>query len=200
MPISNSISALYNIIVKDQWSHARQGLHPAPYQYFCSCSVDLKYSGCGGVQIMSWKSGSIKVFSHRALIMTRNYITRTIFVSCMLVVIAGFAKADIVQCVDDTGTITYTDVPCQIGDDVAQTSALANSSAISPKVSSRADIFVTAGAARKATWGNKSAINRTLALDVVTLKAARSSMLLMDQASSLSRKQKLAAPVQRGQH
>lgn len=119
--------------------------------------------------------------------MTPSYITQTIFFSCMVFVFAGLARADNAQCGEGKGKVVYTQAPCQSGDDIARAPALTDSSAISPKVSSRSD-----RKAREVTWVNDSGSNSTIGLDVRTVKAARSSMLSMDQASSLLRQQELA--------
>jgi hypothetical protein len=125
--------------------------------------------------------------------MTHHYFTHTIFLGWILVVFAGFARADTVQCVDETGTVTYTDVPCENGADAARASALTDSSPVRAKVSSPAGTFTAVGEARESAWVKKPASNRKLAPDVATVKAARSSMLLMDRAASLLRQQKFAA-------
>lgn len=119
--------------------------------------------------------------------MTPSYITQTIFFSSLVFVFAGLARADNAQCGEGKGKAVYIQAPCQSGDDIARNSALTDSSAISPKVSSRSD-----RKAREVAWVNDNGSNSTIGLDVRTVKAARSSMLSMDQASSLLRQQELA--------
>jgi hypothetical protein len=125
--------------------------------------------------------------------MTHNYVARTIALGCMLVVFAGFARADIVQCVDDTRAVTYTDIPCRNGDDAARVAVLINPSAAGAKVAPSKRTFAAPRKVREAISVKKRESNRGLALDVTTLKAARSSMLLNDQESYFLRQQKLAA-------
>jgi hypothetical protein len=125
--------------------------------------------------------------------MTLHYFSRTIFLGCMLVVFAGVARADIVQCVDGTGTVSYMDVPCQKGANVARASALTKPSALRANVSSPARPTAAARAAREVAWKKRPASNHRLARDVATLEAARSSLLQMDNESSLLRRQKLVA-------
>lgn len=125
--------------------------------------------------------------------MTHKSFIQTIFLGCILVVFSGFARADIVQCVDEAGAVTYTDVLCQNDADVARASVLSKPFAAIARLSSPVDKFAEAEKAREAASAKKQAGNRRLAIDVATLKAARSSMLLMDQAASLTRQKKLAA-------
>jgi hypothetical protein len=132
--------------------------------------------------------------------MTHHYFGRTIVFGCMLLVFAGFARADIVKCVDETETVAYMDVPCENGADSVRASALTNPSTISARVSSRANSIAATAEIRKAAWVTKRAGNRSLSSDVATLKSARSSMLLMDQESSLLRQKKFAALDQKGRH
>lgn len=129
--------------------------------------------------------------------MTRKPLSRTILLACILAACAGFARADIVQCVDESGTVSYTDVPCQNDADVTRAPVLSKPTAVRiplriplPSVSGR---FATAEKARKAASAKKHASKRRLAIDVETLKGAKSSALLTDQASFLLRQQKLAA-------
>jgi hypothetical protein len=105
--------------------------------------------------------------------------TSAVFLACML--LAGFAKADIVKCVDEAGGVTYTNVTCLNGSIPAPASANAANSA------SAAGMLAADGVILK-----KNAIDRIGGPDVATLKAAKSSMQLMDRATLLSRQQKLA--------
>jgi hypothetical protein len=125
--------------------------------------------------------------------MAHHYLSRKIFLGCILVVFSGIASADVVQPIDNTGTDSYMDVPRRDVADAAPASALANRSAVSAKVSSQARAFAAARKAREAAWTKRAANNHGNARDVATLEAARSSLVLADNASSLLRQQKLAA-------
>jgi hypothetical protein len=105
--------------------------------------------------------------------------TPAIVVACML--LAGFARADIVKCVDVAGGVTYTNVSCLNGSSPAPASANSANS-VSP-----AGVLAADGVILK-----KNAIDRIGGPDVATLKAAKSSMQLMDRATLSSRQQKLA--------
>ena len=107
----------------------------------------------------------------------------------MLLVFSGLAKAEIVQCTDNGGLVTYTDVPCKAGSDAAPASrtVAVKAKALSPKA------FVLAQKARETTWAKKPASDRNLPLDVATAKAARSSFLEIDAERTFLHQQKLLA-------
>lgn len=129
--------------------------------------------------------------------MARHTFTYAVFFSCLLVAFANFANADIVQCIDDAGAVTFTDVPCKKSADVVRVSA--DSSSVSGGAALLARSATAAGKIHPSGSVKKPARKRGLALDVATMKAARSSMLLRDQESYLLREQKLAALDQKNQ-
>ncbi len=125
--------------------------------------------------------------------MTSNTYSRTIFIA--LLVCAGFAKADIAKCVDETGAVTYTNVSCPSGTKLARAASTSNPDTADATDSPAAGHIAADGPARDATWGKNGVSNltvRSAGTDVATLKAARSSMLSMDRALLLSRQVKLA--------
>jgi hypothetical protein len=98
----------------------------------------------------------------------------------------------VVQCVDDSGKTTFTDVPCKPGSDAASVSTIskpvaAKRKALSPKA------FVLAQKARETTWAKKPASDRNFPLDVATARTARSSFLDIDAERTLLHQQKLLA-------
>jgi hypothetical protein len=118
--------------------------------------------------------------------------TSTIFLGCALLALSGFASADVVQCTDSGGKITYTDVACRHGDNTASVATVshpvaAKIKALSPKA------FALAQKARESTWAKKPAGARNLPLDVATAKMARSSILEIDAERIFLRRQKLVA-------
>jgi hypothetical protein len=125
--------------------------------------------------------------------MTNRYLTHPIFFCFMLLVFAGPAGADIVQCVDEAGMVTYTDVPCKKGVDAAQVSALGNRSTVKLRVASTVGTLAVARVSRDGAWTKAGTGNRRVGLDMETMKAARSTMLMMDRTSSLSHQQNLVA-------
>lgn len=128
--------------------------------------------------------------------MTRHYPRRTISLGCLLLALTRLAGAGMVQCIDVTGTVTYTDIPCRD----ARDSDFANPAAIKAETPSPAENFTAAENLRESAWAKKSVGKRRPATDVTTVKAARSSMLLKDQAWSLSRQKKWAALDRQDRH
>lgn len=121
--------------------------------------------------------------------MTYHSFTKSVLLGCMLLVFSGLAKADIVQCTDNGGLVTYTDVPCKPGSDAAPVSrtVAVKAKALSPKA------FVLAQKARETTWAKKPASDRNFPLDVATAKTARSSFLEIDAERTFLHQQKLLA-------
>jgi len=131
--------------------------------------------------------------------MARHTFAYAVFFGCLLVAFADFANADIVQCIDGAGAVTFTDVPCKKSADVVRVSVSADSSSVSGGAALLARSATAAGKIHPSGSVKKPARKRGLALDVATMRAARSSMLLRDQESYLLREQKLAALDQKNQ-
>jgi hypothetical protein len=124
--------------------------------------------------------------------MIHSSFTPTIFLGCALLALSGFASADVVQCTDSGGKITYTDVACRHGDNSTSVIPVsrpvtAKTKALSPKA------FALAQKVRESTWAKKPASNRNLPLDVASAKMARSSILEIDAERIFLRQQKLVA-------
>jgi hypothetical protein len=115
-------------------------------------------------------------------------LNRSMFAACMLMAVAASANADVVQCIDGSGMVTYTDQPCPAG---AQAEPVAGLTGARNTASSQSGILLvqqtrdTASAARHKP-------RRGLAPDVVTMQTARSSMISKDHAAILARQQALA--------
>lgn len=138
--------------------------------------------------------------------MTRHTFRSTIFITAMLAASAAFAGADIVKCVDQNGKVTLTDAQCS--DNAQAVPVQAEGAAAEPSESVAADDVAppVAAVARRAvqriayapqqiqhdTWSAARPAGRMLARDVETLKAARLSMQVLDDASSTVRHQRLA--------
>lgn len=139
--------------------------------------------------------------------MNRHTFRSSIFITTLLAASAAFAGADVVKCVDQDGHVTLTDAQCGAGVQSAVVAGVAE--AASPVAAEQAaDIAVlpaTAGR-RVATqrvafapaqiqhdsWSAKRPSGRMLSRDVETLKAARLSMQMLDDASATARQQRLA--------
>lgn len=135
--------------------------------------------------------------------MNSNTIRSSILLTAMLAASAAFANgADIVKCVDQSGHVTLTDNQCSAGlqSVVAAPAAEPTAEALPAEVvAADADSLPAAPAARRATtqrvsyapaqvqhdsWAGAHGKTRMLARDVETLKAARLSMQVLDQASA----------------
>jgi hypothetical protein len=132
----------------------------------------------------------------------------SIFISAMLAASAAFAGADIVKCVDQNGRVTLTDSQC--GDGVQTVlmpgSADTPTASVDPQSAETAALPVPPAARRMSierivlapaqmqhdSWSAPRPSGRILARDVETLKAARLSMQVLDEASATIRHQRLA--------
>ncbi|OGB26757.1 MAG: hypothetical protein A3I66_21610 [Burkholderiales bacterium RIFCSPLOWO2_02_FULL_57_36] len=109
--------------------------------------------------------------------------------ACALIAFTASAKAEIVQCVDEAGLITFTDVPCNADAISVRMPGSIKGSRAGAGDSPQAKRFAAAEQARAAASAGKAANNRRVALDVATSSAARASLLAIDQASTLQRQQ-----------
>lgn len=138
--------------------------------------------------------------------MNRPTFRTSIFVASMLAASAAFAGADIVKCVDNSGRVTLTDSQCSEGVQTVLLAAAAAPAAASNDAQAAETAALPAQAARRTSierivlapaqlkhdsWSAPRAA-RMLSRDVETLKAARVSMQVLDEASSSTRHQRLA--------
>ncbi|MDQ2988509.1 MAG: DUF4124 domain-containing protein [Pseudomonadota bacterium] len=136
--------------------------------------------------------------------MNRQTIRSSIFLTAMLAASAAFAGGDIVKCVDQNGKVTLTENQCSEG---VQTVLVAGDApAVAEDAATAEPAVAAAPAARRAiqrvaytppaiqhdSWTAPKSSGRPLARDVETLKAARISMKVLDEASSTSRQQRVA--------
>jgi hypothetical protein len=141
--------------------------------------------------------------------MNRNTFRSSIFITAMLAASAAFAGADIVKCVDQNGHVTLTDAQCNEGAQpalVAGAAATPAAASSDPDAADTAAVSAPSAARRTATqrvafvpaqiqhdsWTAPKANSRMLSRDVETLKAARLSMQVLDEASASIRHQRLA--------
>ena len=122
----------------------------------------------------------------------QHRFSRTILLACAFIAVTGFAKADIVRCIDADGMVLITDAPCNADANTVQAPASAKATRSGGKGSPEAKRFAAAEQARTVAWANKPATGRRIALDVATLKAAKVTMVSNDQASTLVRQEALA--------
>jgi hypothetical protein len=130
--------------------------------------------------------------SIRSLIMTRHQLASTIFVAWVLIALPASVSAEIAQCSEQTGAGTFTDAPCKSQTVVKRVAYTIPASAARIKASPQPMNFAAAEKTGTAASTNKQAFHRRLAVDVSTLKAAKVSLVSMDDASALVRQQALA--------
>lgn len=129
----------------------------------------------------------------------------SLFVSALLAASAAFGGADIVKCVDQEGHVTLTDSHC--GAAAESVVVVAASEDTSTGASDEAIAAPAAPAVRRVTvqryvlppeqprqasLSTPHPPSRALARDVETLKAARLSMKVLDEASTTLKHQRLA--------
>lgn len=126
--------------------------------------------------------------------MIRDQYVLAVFVASALLTNAGaaWAGAGIVQCVDAAGSVTFTDAACKKAADAARAPGAAETMSGNIKILSSAGNPRTAKKAQEAKREGASARNRRSALDASTVRAAKVSLLAMDEVSALIRQQALA--------
>lgn len=118
--------------------------------------------------------------------MSRFPHPRSIVISCLMLLSAQVAIAKIVECVDPSGAVTYTDVPCKVDEDAISIGRAIDKPIIKETVSLQKE--------KKATTGQAGAVialamqnkHHGLGTDVATMKAARDMIASMDRNSKLA--------------
>ena len=137
--------------------------------------------------------------------MNRPTFRTSIFIATMLAASAAFAGADIVKCVDQNGKVTLTDAGCGEAVEAVVSPAEASPTAVAESQASDAVAVPLPVAPRAAAQRMSYAPQpvqysvpparraaKMLSRDVETLRAARLSMQVLDDASANARHQRLA--------
>lgn len=124
--------------------------------------------------------------------MIRHQRVLAIFIASVLLADAGAASPGIAQCVDAAGSVTFTDAACKTAADTARASGAAETVSGNIKTLSSAGNPRTAKKAHGTKPERESVQNRRSALDASTVRAAKVSLLAMDEVSALRRQQALA--------
>ena|SRR6478672_6638212 len=124
--------------------------------------------------------------------MTQHLITHTVFLFFMLLSFVGAAKADIVQCIGNSGATTFSDAPCAFDADTMLVPLTKKASFDEPKLARQTGRFVAAEKARALTSANRLLTKRGLPLDDTTLQSARSLTASMDSTSKSARQLTMA--------
>lgn len=128
--------------------------------------------------------------------MIKHPLIRTVFAATLLMAFSVSARAEVVRCIDDTGSITFTDLPCD-GDADAVPVAVPGSikaPTATTRTGSQPASFSAAEQARAAALAIKHKQKRGLAVDVATMETARLSLIARDREADLARQQALAQP------
>ncbi|MDL2357313.1 MAG: hypothetical protein QFF03_18825, partial [Pseudomonadota bacterium] len=166
-------------------------------------------STCANEQITADAKGTMDSFVTRSTIMNASTFRSSIFVTAMIAASAAFASADIVKCVDQQGKVTLTDAQCGDGTQAAVVATVEAAAPATAEVLAENGVAIApaAPAVRRAAtqrialvpapvqhdnWSTPKAPAKMLSRDVETLKAARMSMRVMDEASASNRHQRVA--------
>lgn len=126
--------------------------------------------------------------------MIKPQLTRTVFATCLLIAFSVSARAEVVQCIDDTGSITFTDLPCNADADAVPVAGAISTPAPATKAALQARNFAAAEQARTAALAVKQKQKRGLAVDAATMETAKLSLIAKDREVALSRQQALVQP------
>jgi hypothetical protein len=108
-----------------------------------------------------------------------------ILVTCLLMLFADTARADIVKCTNSAGAVTFRDVPCKAGEDAVRLGSPINPAPVKEKLSAPAY-------AHTPIKIDKVPPDHGLGTDVATLKAAKEMQGSLDRLSKLPRQQTFA--------
>ena len=125
--------------------------------------------------------------------MIKPQLTRTVFAACLLIAFSVSARAEVVQCIDDTGSVTFTDLPCNADADAVPVGAV-KTPAAATKGELQARNFAAAEQARTAALAIKHRQKRALSVDAATMGSAKLSLISKDREAVLARQQALAQP------
>lgn len=135
--------------------------------------------------------------------MTRRSYCHSVLLAAMMAASAAYAGADIVKCVDQAGHATLTDALCGDGSRTvlvagssdegapAETGGAPENPAAAPAIAVER-VAPSRAPVRHDTWAGQRHTGRMFARDIETLKAARLSMRVLDEASATLRHQRLA--------
>jgi hypothetical protein len=131
--------------------------------------------------------------------MARQFLKAALGFACILQVSSGLASAEFTKYVDANGVTTYTNYPQGTGIEGAQTSIPNTASDSAARVIPDTGIVPVSSKPVLEDWTTRHASARKVALDVETMKAARSAMLALDQTSHVSRHSEFIAYDQKNQ-
>ncbi len=147
------------------------------------------------------------MFALSAVFATRRPLSTALLASAFAAVLAApaFAGGDIVKCVDADGRVTITDNQCGSGVEKVLVPAAMNTApgetpvmiiepaaAAKPVRASLQRVALTPEPIQHDNWVDPRPRSKMLARDAATLKAARMSLQVLDEAASAGRQQRTA--------
>lgn len=116
--------------------------------------------------------------------MTKRTYYRSIGIAgCLILFTAGAANAEIIQCTDNTGSTTFTDIPC-----VVDARAVQAFPVMAAPITGK-ERFAAAEQARSVAAPNNVRTSKSYSLDERTVRGAKVMTDAMDVASDLARQQ-----------
>jgi hypothetical protein len=125
--------------------------------------------------------------------MNNSHFLQKILFACLMVVCGGQVKAETVKCVDDSGSVTYTNLPCQSDADAARGISLNSSNEVKERPMVPVRVFALGWEAREGAAVKLRIAKRRVSLDVNTVKAAKFSTMEMDKATPVLQQRNLVA-------
>lgn len=123
----------------------------------------------------------------------RHGFLQNALLGCLLLAFGGLSRADIVQCINGSGRVTYTNGACEDIDGDNRLLMPNNSLELGERASPpEAQLGATERKGQSQVTG-LPASRRRVPLDVETMRAAKESLHAMDRTSALLRRQTLAA-------
>jgi hypothetical protein len=143
----------------------------------------------------------LALLNSRSTTMKRQIATRAIIIASMVCASSAFAgSTDVKKCISESGQVTLTDEACPSGAQtvkiISTPGAIGNEQPAGDTAESRVVASERYGSARipvrYPALLRTSTPARGLSLDVTTLRAARASMQMFDNASHSLRQQRVA--------
>lgn len=124
--------------------------------------------------------------------MTQYRIFPAVFVACALSASAGMANAAIVQCLDETGGMSFTDTACKDEADAAPAIHTVKTASAAARERTPSIDFSAPERVRAAGDASRTPSGRGMAGDTAMLKVAKLTMTSIDAPSLLARQQALS--------
>ncbi|QAU35498.1 DUF4124 domain-containing protein [Janthinobacterium sp. 17J80-10] len=128
-------------------------------------------------------------FKHDRPCMIHFPFPHSIIGALLLMALNVPAAGAVSQCIDDAGSVTYTDQSCHAEARAVDAGPASGPRPVKAKVINAVNNYSAAEEARRVAWAMPRAPQRSLEPDISTLKAARLSMSFDDQARRLARQQ-----------